>query len=293
MHSASISSRRIGDATVTLIAEGSCLWAPRFAVSEDARRAAMPDADPDGRIPIAFTTAHLSIGGASIVIDPGLDDPGSSWDRAFAGRWPGYTRTAGLAAALQALRIHPEDVTHVLITHAHDDHFAGVVVERSRGQEARFPRARHFIGRADWEDNPKRGDPATDLEGRLGAIARLGLLDVVDGEREVVPGVSMFHSPGETPGHYAVRVKSRGESFYHVGDLFHHACEVAHPDWTPPKRDPAIVRRSRERLLAEAAASSATVVFTHERFPGWGRIATAPDGFRWERTDGSPDAMLP
>ena len=43
------------------------------------------------------------------------------------------------------------------------------------------------------------------------------------------------------------------------------------------------MRRSRERLLADAVASRATLVFTHERFPGWGRVEQDEGGYRWVR----------
>jgi hypothetical protein len=43
------------------------------------------------------------------------------------------------------------------------------------------------------------------------------------------------------------------------------------------------MRVSRERLLAEATASDATLVFTHEPFPPWGRIVRAGSGYRWQR----------
>ena len=52
------------------------------------------------------------------------------------------------------------------------------------------------------------------------------------------------------------RVHSAGESFYYVGDLFHHPCEVEHLDWVSPGRDRAAVRASRERLIAAAVALS-------------------------------------
>ncbi len=95
-----VSSRKIGDATVTVICEGSCLWAPRFDVPEAAWRRAMPDADADGRIRIAFNLAHIRLGDASVLVDPGFDDPSSSWDQAFGARWASYTRTPGLGVAL-------------------------------------------------------------------------------------------------------------------------------------------------------------------------------------------------
>jgi glyoxylase-like metal-dependent hydrolase (beta-lactamase superfamily II) len=106
---------------------------------------------------------------------------------------------------------------------------------------------------------------------------------MIDAEGEVAPGVTMIPAPGETPGHCMVRVRSGGESFYYVGDLFHHPCEVSHPDWIPPRRDLAATRASRSRLFAEAVSGRATVVFSHGRFPAWGRIIPAGGGFRWER----------
>jgi hypothetical protein len=42
------------------------------------------------------------------------------------------------------------------------------------------------------------------------------------------------------------------------------------------------MRASRERLMAEAAASAATLVCTHRPFPGWYRIVAAGTSYRWE-----------
>jgi glyoxylase-like metal-dependent hydrolase (beta-lactamase superfamily II) len=276
-----ISSRRIGDATVTIVLEGSCLWAPRFQVPDEVARQAMPDADPQGRIRIAFNVAHIALPGASVLVDPGFDEPASAWNHAFGSRWPEYARTPGLMTALATMGVSPGGVTHVVITHAHDDHFAGVAVEQAGGYAPRFPRARHYIGRQDWEGNPRRHEPDSELANRLGAVERTGALELVDDEHDVAPGVSMIHTPGETAGHCVVRVRSGEGTFLYAGDLFHHACEVEHPEWVPPNRDPAIARASRERFIAGAAG--ATVVFSHGPFPGWGRIVRRGEGYCWER----------
>ena len=276
-------TRKIGDAAVTIISEGSMSWAPKFVAPEAEWRRAVPEVGADGAITIGLNLAHIRIGNASILIDPGLDDPDSAWQRRFAARWPGVRRSPGLERALEALGVRAGEVTHVLITHAHGDHFGGVTVEREGRDAARFPRARHLIGRADWARNPAREDRGSDLAVRLGIVEGLGLLDLVDDEREIVPGVTMIPAPGETPGHSIVRVRSAGETFYYVGDLFHLPCEVEHHDWVPAGRDQAAMRASRGRLVADAVPERATLVFTHEQFPAWGRIARERGGTRWER----------
>jgi glyoxylase-like metal-dependent hydrolase (beta-lactamase superfamily II) len=278
-----VASRRIGEAVVTVISEGSCLWAPRYQVPEPDWRRCLADADTGGRIRIGFNLVHVALAGASVVIDPGFDDPGTPWDEAFGARWAGYSRTPGMMAALAAIGVRADDVTHVLITHTHDDHFAGVTREERGHHRPRFARARHFVGRADWERAPRRGDPGSDLMVRLGTIERAGALTLVDGETDVAPGATMVHAPGETAGHCIVRVTSRGEAFYFAGDLFHHRCEIEHPGWVSPHRDPAVMQASRARLIAEAARTRATVVFAHEAFPAWGRISVRGPDARWER----------
>jgi glyoxylase-like metal-dependent hydrolase (beta-lactamase superfamily II) len=281
--SAFVQSRRLGDASIAVISEGSFLWAPRFGAPEAEWRREMPDADAMGQIPIDCNLVVVRVGSACIVVDPGFDDPGSAWDRAFGPRWSGFARTPGLDAALAGLGVRADDVTHVLITHTHEDHYAGVAVERAGYLVPRFPRARCYVGRADWVDNPRREDASSELARRLGLVERNGLLETIAGEHEVAPGLAMIPTPGETPGHCAVRLRSGDQTFYYAGDLFHHACEVAHPDWVSPGRDAAVMRASRERLADEAARSRALVIFSHERFPAWGRIVRTGDGYRWER----------
>lgn len=276
--------RRVGEIAVTVINDGE-IALPLAAVFPPAQAAwlrvhGVADACDAGLFN-QFVT-HVRAGEAAIVIDPAFDDPGTAWDRAFAGAWLGVARTPGMAAGLATIGVRPEDVTHVIITHAHSDHFAGIVVERDGQETIRFPNARHLIGRAEWEGNAKRDDPATDVARRLGMVADAGLLDLVDGDRTVAPGVTMLHMPGETPGHSIVRIEEGGARLYVLGDLFHHASEIAHLDWISPWVDPATMARSRQRFLAEAVPARATMIFTHGPFPPWGRILPDGDAYRWQ-----------
>lgn len=279
-----IAQRRIGEATITVISEG-LVAVPLdsvFPPEEVAWLRAHGEADGDLFVS-GQAVIHVALGDASVVIDPAFDDPGSAWDRQFATRWPRVERSPGLGAALAAIGVSPESVTHVLITHTHDDHFAGAMQERDGGLAIRFPNARHLLGAGDWHDNPRHGQPEGDFVARLGPLAEQGLLDPVAGDREVVPGIAFLHAPGETPGHAIVRVASGGQVFYALGDLFHHPCEIEHLDWGSPWVEPVAMRASRDRLLAAAVPQDATIVFTHEAFPPWGRIVRDGADYRWSR----------
>jgi glyoxylase-like metal-dependent hydrolase (beta-lactamase superfamily II) len=279
-----IDTRQIGDATVTIVSEGELHWPPRFPVPEAEWCAALPDADEAGRVWLGLNTTFVRLGEALVLIDPGLDDPHSAWQRDLANVWPDWPvrRTAGLAAAMAELGIAPADVTHVVITHPHGDHYAGVCFEQNGTIAARFPQAPHFLGRADWEGNPNRGQPGSAFV-RLALIDDLGLLELVDEKHEVAPGVTMIHAPGESPGHCIVRVDSAGERFYVLGDLVHLACEISHPDWRPPQSRAEELVTTRKRVFADVARDNALAMTAHEPFPPWGRIVNDGTGYRWER----------
>src|SRR5262245_26906774 len=271
-----VESRRFGEATVTLINDGcgQSVIVQQLTVPEAQWRRYVPEASARGEIVVNYHAAQVAIGDASILIDLGFDDPSeqSQWKE------PRHHRTPGVQAGLASIGVQPADVTHVLITHAHGDHFAGGAVDG----RPRYPRAKVLLGRADWEGNPQRAGGDANLLGQhLGAIERAGLLQLVDGEHEVVPGVTMVHAPGESAGHSIVPVSSGGQRFYFLGDLFHHPCEIANLDWVSRGRDPAVMRASREKLLAEAVPLGATLVYTHSLFPGWGRIEPDGDRYRW------------
>lgn len=279
-----VATRQIGDATVTIISDAtglSTIIKDLVGVPESSWRREVA-ANDDGEVRLGYNVAHVRIGAASILVDLGFDDPSPSspW------KAPRHLRTPGTPAGLAAIGVPPEDITHVLITHGHGDHVAGGSVERDGRRVPRYPNARHYLNRRDWDGLADRANPDSLAAIHLGTIERAGLLHLVDSDREIVPGVTLVHAPGETPGHSLVRVRSRGETFYFLGDLFHHPCEVAHLDWVARGRDAATMRASRERLVADALASDAVLAATHLPFPPFGRIERGAGGVRWRALGG-------
>jgi glyoxylase-like metal-dependent hydrolase (beta-lactamase superfamily II) len=290
-----VSTRRVGDAELTLILEGVGPFPVSLNVPEEIWRPEVPDADAEGHTVLASGGALLRIGDAVIVIDPGLDDPGTDAWRATERVFAGWSFTPGFAGGLAALGIANEDVTHVVITHAHFDHCLGVAVERDGVLVPRYSNARYLLGHADWDmhftpEGEQRPLAPTlfaevnqAMRERLSVIMRAGLLDLTGGEQAVVPGVTLVPTPGESPGHQAVRIESAGAVCWALGDLVHYAAEFTHLDWVmPSRRDAVAMRASRERVLPRIVAEDALVTWSHARFPGWGRIVAVDGGYRWQ-----------
>jgi glyoxylase-like metal-dependent hydrolase (beta-lactamase superfamily II) len=179
--------------------------------------------------------------------------------------------------------VNPDDVQHLVITHAHGDHYNATTIERGGGHRPAFPRAEVCVGRGDWEaDQMKQGlgNPSS-LESRtFGVLERAGRLAPVDGGRALGSGISIIALPGETPGHQGLRVHSAGETLYCVGDLWHHPIEVDHPTWMVPWADRAANLHSRRALAEAALAEDALLIATH--IAGFGRLRRSETGVEWE-----------
>ncbi|MFN8538040.1 MAG: hypothetical protein U0232_11265 [Thermomicrobiales bacterium] len=64
-----ITTRQVGEATVTLINDGTLRWNPQLLAPADEVRAATPEAEADGTLSLGFFVAHIGLGDASILVD--------------------------------------------------------------------------------------------------------------------------------------------------------------------------------------------------------------------------------
>src|SRR5215213_9318832 len=102
-----VTSRRFGEATVTLIDDGIVRWNPQLPIPETVRRQVMPEAEADGTLALGLHVAHIQLGDASILVDTGYDDPSPDFARAH----PNFTSSPGVRAGLASMGIRPEAIT--------------------------------------------------------------------------------------------------------------------------------------------------------------------------------------
>lgn len=189
-----------------------------------------------------------------------------------------------MESQLENISVNPEDVTHVVITHAHYDHFAGVTRRGDSGKyEPTFPNAKYYLGAADWE-NPMVKDELqkenSEARNSLRVLHEQKMLELVVGPKILNSSVQIIPAPGESPGHQIVEVQSSGQTFYCIGDLFHHWVEVEEPAWNVQWAN-AKQNAVSKRMLSEAASSNHALIIAGHMNPGW--IRKKSDGtFHWE-----------
>jgi glyoxylase-like metal-dependent hydrolase (beta-lactamase superfamily II) len=124
---------------------------------------------------------------------------------------------------LAELSLTPGDIDFVLLTHCDFDHAGGIVMHEIAGNEAlSFPNAVHYIQKTEWEDveQPCRRAKSTYWPENFNLLKKEGRIKLIEGDVEVIPGITLRHTGGHTRGHQLVEIMSNGETAVHLGDLF-------------------------------------------------------------------------
>ena len=255
----------LGDATITVVNAGDMVFdiTEMMAVPESEWRP-LYGSSLEGSRPFPSQCVHIALPGASILVD--VNDYALAISLAPSYLPPDYSPPPDVIEQLLSQGIHPEDITHVVITHAHFDHYNGTTIERDGSYFPRFPNARVFLGRADWDwaetQNALRDPDSLDSR-TFGVLQKHGLLELVDGDLDLATEVRILAAPGESPGHQIVRLYSQGQTLYCLGDLFHHPAEVEHPAWMLKWADADANFASRQRLIQAALQENAFLVAAH------------------------------
>jgi glyoxylase-like metal-dependent hydrolase (beta-lactamase superfamily II) len=195
-------------------------------------------------------------------------------------------RTA-LEAGVRAAGFAPEDVTLVINTHLHFDHAGGNTWRTPDGDvRPSFPNARYVVqaGELAYARRPNERTSASYFPHNWDAIEAAGRLALVEGERELLPGVELRVTPGHTPHHQSVVLRSAGETACFLGDVVPTTHHLPLPWIMGYDVEPLVTLESKRALLAEALRAEWLLVFEHDAAVGFGRVrhdgkgyALAPD----------------
>ena len=174
----------------------------------------------------------------------------------------------GLLRSLRRLGVRPEEVDLVLSTHLHWDHAGGFTRRGRDGSvELTFPRARHVVQRAEWDFalHPDPRSQAGYLEDDLLPVAEAGLLEVVEGEAEVVPGLVVRQTGGHTPGHQLLLVRVSDDlACVMTGDIVGLRPNLRIPWVASADLDVLRSMEEKTRLLEEASRHRWMLILGHE-----------------------------
>jgi glyoxylase-like metal-dependent hydrolase (beta-lactamase superfamily II) len=218
---------------------------------------------PDEQNRVRLAMRPLVVRGArTLLIDAGL---GAKTGGTAPGRYGGHE--GSLDAALAEAGLRPEDIDIVLATHLHFDHAGGFTVRGADGRlHPRFPRARYVVRRGEWEDATHTHDRNrwSYVADDMLPLAEAGVLDLVDEDQTIMPGVRVRRTGGHTRHHQVVSIESKGARAIHLGDLVPTAAHLR-PNWIMGiDLYPVETLSAKAGILTAAAEEHALLFFYHD-----------------------------
>lgn len=273
----SLATATLGGATLTTVSDGSLVLPGNFIFEPMPQDQLTPILDELGvsgeRLTPECNLALYRDGAQTVLFDVGAG--------------PDFMPTAGaVVASLAAVGLTPEDVTHVLFTHAHPDHIWGLLDDFD---DPVFYNASYMMGRAEWDYWWSPDTVNTIGEARaafaVGAKRRMEVIEdsitLFDHGDEVLPGISAISSPGHTPGHMSFEIRNGSQSTMVLGDAIgNHHVAFRKPEWiSGSDQDGTQAADTRKMLFDRIVSEQMQIAGFHLPEGGLGRVERAVDGY--------------
>jgi glyoxylase-like metal-dependent hydrolase (beta-lactamase superfamily II) len=218
--------------------------------------------DEQNRVPYSTSCLLIEGDGRRILVETGNGDKHPPKERRI---YDLEDRT--IVTALAEIDVTPASIDLVVLTHLHFDHAGGATRLEGAVLRPTFPRARYVVQAREVEDatHPHERNRASYQERDFIPLLAAGVLDLVEGEAEVAPGVRVLPSPGHTRGHQSVLVDGGdGQRALFLGDVVPTSVHVRLPFIMAYDLEPAVTLDTKRRLFERALAEEWLLCFGHD-----------------------------
>jgi glyoxylase-like metal-dependent hydrolase (beta-lactamase superfamily II) len=223
------------------------------------------DFPPDdmNRIRLNLTCPLIMRGRDAILMDTGIGNRLDSVERKIFDHGDGW-----LPDHLRALGMDLGDVTAVIVSHLHFDHCGGLVRRRESGKlESAFPNAKIFVQKGELEiaDHPRNERLHAAYRHAMEILApNRDRIEAIDGEMEVIAGVTAIPTGGHTRDHQVARVADAGASFVHLADIVPTRSHMRGPWNQAYDLDALTTMEQKVRYLSAAVTERTWISFAHD-----------------------------
>lgn len=221
--------------------------------------------DEENRIPMAARSLLIRTGERNILVDTGNGD---KWNEKTARIYNIDQREHTLLRSLARVGLQPEDITDVVFTHLHFDHAGGATRRENGVLVPTFPKARHYVQeyQYQWAQNATEKDRASFISENYEPLVAEGMLDLVDGEGELFPGMSLKLAFGHTRALQMLMLRSEGKTLLAAADLLPTHAHIRIPYVMGYDNFPLTAMEEKKDILPIAVAEQWLVCFGHDAF---------------------------
>ena len=215
-------------------------------------------ADNENCIQLATRSMLIKYKNRVILIDVGLGD-----------KWNDKSRKifAIQNKPISDLGFDQNSVTDIILTHLHFDHAGGISRFKAGTNEIElvYPQAQIYLQKDNFENalHPNVREKASYLPENV-EVLKKAKLNLVSGNVEIVPGISVHQVNGHTVGQQWIEIKSGSESIMYPTDLIPTSGHLPIPFNMGYDICTSTILKEKEEFLSYAMKRNALVVFQHD-----------------------------
>ena len=234
-------------------------------------------ANADGKLKMSIHSLVVETPTQRIVVDTGLGN-----DKTGRGVPTWNNLQTPFLDTMSAAGFPPDSIDIVICTHLHVDHVGWNTRLVDGAWVPTFPKARYVFGEteyAHWRDHGNNRQQSV-MADSVQPIIDAGRAHLVPSDYGLCDEITLMPSPGHSPGHVALHIRSNGAEGLLSGDVAHHPCQMAHLDWSSTAdSDAKQSMQTRRDLFGRFADTQALVIGGHF---GAGHITRDGDAFRFD-----------
>jgi glyoxylase-like metal-dependent hydrolase (beta-lactamase superfamily II) len=261
----------LGDFQLTIVSDGPYLadGGAMFGVVPKTLWEKKTRADALNRIVCGTNSLLVRTGtGKTVLIETGI---GSKLPEKLAKI---YECKAQLVNNLATAGVRPDEIDVVINSHLHFDHCGWNTFRSGSEIVPTFPNASYFAQRGEWEHGCAQyeRDRISYISDNYDPLIRTGQMRLLDGDDQIMPGISVALYPGHTRNMMAILLESGGKTACYISDLIP---TTAHLDlvWVMAyDLYPLETIENRKRFYSQALPQDWLVIFTHDHETPWAHL---------------------
>jgi glyoxylase-like metal-dependent hydrolase (beta-lactamase superfamily II) len=269
-------SRTLGDFELTILSDGTYFLdaGSMFGVVPKAMWSRRVQVDERNLMACGENSVLVRTGEQNILIETGIGNKLPDKLKTI------YEPQEQLLNSLASTGIGPEDIDIVINSHLHFDHCGWNTVYKDSRAVATFPKAKYYVQRGEWEHACKQleRDRISYMTDNYDPLIASGQMELISGDREITPGISVEVYPGHTKNMQAVIIRSGGQTACYISDLIPTS---AHIDLTwvmAYDLYPLDTIESRKRYYSRAVPERWLTIFTHDHARPWAHLESPKAG---------------
>ena len=224
--------------------------------------------DEKNRVPTGLNSVLVRGGDKTILIETGV---GNKLPEKMVQI---YGQPAKLIDALNGAGVSPEDIDVVINSHLQFDHCGWNTVRSGGKLTPTFPKAKYYAQEGEWKHaHEGQRDTVSYLHENYDPLVESGQMQLLRGNQELVPGVSVEVFPGHTRDMQAITIRSGGKTACYISDLIPTSAHVE-VNWVMGfDLYPIETIESRKRYYSRAIPENWLTMYTHDPHIPWNYLA--------------------